>query len=218
MWMQVLDLAVIGAMGAAGYGMYRLHVRIESVRSSQSGLGEAITALSDAVDSMQKAMGRTVQDASETAKDLGEKIDRADDSILRAARLGTSLDEKIAVAQVLKDDLTVMGPSLERIADRLQGLANEAREAATMASAVRQPAVQEDHQDTAEGEEPAVERAEETEMAADESAPAAQPDVEAEVADDDDAIVAAGIAEAREEIAFSSAPAAKPYLHLVRRV
>src|SRR3546814_7635546 len=109
-----LDLAVLTAMGASGYYMYRLHRKMVDLRSCQSGLAEAVTELDKAVDGVHQTMGRAVTDAAEVAKDLGEKIDRADEAILRAARLGTSLDEKTSAATVLRDDLTVMGPSLER--------------------------------------------------------------------------------------------------------
>src|SRR3546814_4231763 len=84
-------------------------------------------------------MGRVVTDAAEAAKDLGEKIDRADEAILRAARLGTSLDEKTSDATVLRDDLSVMGPSLERIAERLEALVVQARQAAVIASQSNSP-------------------------------------------------------------------------------
>lgn len=128
MLLVMLDVAVLAALTGVGYSLYKLKQRLTALQSNQSEFRETVMSLSAAVDEVRGSLDRVLNEAVEAARDLAERQKEADEAILRAARLVTALDEKTTAARALKDDLELMMPAVERIADRLSGLASEARQ------------------------------------------------------------------------------------------
>lgn len=116
-------LLIAGALGAAFYCMI-LARRIKALSSLDSGLGGAISALSDQVDEIRSSVKAATQASGASMKDLKEVTNRAE---IAAGRLElllstvhergqppkpVSLDRSAEPAEALKD---VEGPLLHAI-------------------------------------------------------------------------------------------------------